>query len=123
MGTIEAIEQYDREYHEKCDNLKIAYECTEQGQTCWWPGCDAPKQSQGLCTKHFARFKKGNLLTCSFADYDTEERYDLADYILEFTQIAKAKGLTPEQLMERAVMTVLEMGRAFDEKNGEKNDG
>lgn len=123
MDTLESIKTFDKKYHERCDNLKIEYNCVEQGDLCWWCGCRNPKQALGLCAKHLARLKHGKLLVCSFEDHEAYERHDVADYILEFMQIAESKGLTPEQLLESAVMSVLELGRASEAKNGGKTDG
>lgn len=123
MDTLESIRESDREYHERCDNLKIAYECTEQGETCWWPECGSHEQALGLCPKHLARLKRGKLLVCSFDDYGDDDRHDIADTVLEFVRVAEAKGVTPEKLLQLAVITTIEIGTNWLEKNREEPNG
>lgn len=110
MG-LEELNEIERKYHERCDNLKMGYYCTEQGERCWWPGCKSSVYScysWGLCSKHFQRFKKNTLLTCTFDEYGKGEA---ADLLLEFTEIATRKGVSPEEFLTMAFMTAIELGR------------
>lgn len=107
MG-IEEIDELDRAYHEKCDNVSFGYYCLEQGDTCWYPGCRKKVYSYGLCSTHFQRFRRGKLIVLDMGEYGNGEA---ADLVLEFTEIASRKGVSPEELLTMAFMTAIELGR------------
>lgn len=91
MGA-EELQAMDAEARERLKNVaisehpKTAAKACNQG-TCWWPGCDKPARSVGLCQYHFAQHTNGTLLKTDKTAFPLEEVVELYKDVLSFADI------------------------------------